>query len=55
MFLAVLELLKTGLLMIEDDGMEDDDGVIRADSEINIYVDPDTDVSEFSSFFKDEQ
>ena len=54
MFLAVLELLKTGLLMIDDEGMEDDDGVIRANSDVNIYVESDTDVSEFSSFFKDE-
>ena len=54
MFLAVLELLKSGLLMIEESALESDDGVICANSDINIYIDPSTDTSELVNLVRDE-
>ncbi len=53
MFLAMLELLKSGLLLLEEGEFENGDGVIDAESEITIYLDESADISALTNIVRD--
>ncbi len=56
MFLAMLELLKSGMLRLweDDGGSADSDGVINANSDVNVSLEEGADISVLCEIIKDE-
>ncbi|MBE6562121.1 MAG: segregation/condensation protein A [Ruminococcaceae bacterium] len=48
MFLAMLELLKSGHLILEESAKEDENGVIDATSDVAVSLDPGADIAELT-------
>ena len=53
MFLAMLELLKSGILILEDSG-DSDEGVIDAKSDVSVSLEENADISQLTEIIKDE-
>ena len=55
MFLAMLELLKSGVLVLEEgEDAVDDDGVIDAVSGVSVSLEASADISQLTEIVKDE-
>ena len=55
MFLAMLELLKSGVLVLEEgEDSVDDDGVIDAVSGVSVSLEASADISQLTEIVKDE-
>ena len=48
MFLAMLELLKSGHLLLDEKAEENEDGVIDAASDVSVSLDPNADIEELT-------
>lgn len=53
MFLAMLELLKSGILILEESG-DSDEGVIDAKSDVSVSLEENADISQLTEIIKDE-
>ncbi len=54
MFLALLELLKSGMLLLLDESSENHDGVIDTAAEVYVELEPDADISQLTQIIQDE-
>lgn len=48
MFLAMLELLKSGHLTLDETSIEENDGIINAASDVSVSLDPNADIEELT-------